>query len=189
MNIAERTVKQYPTMGVKTKNRKAGLTRLLEIPDLLQVVEDWDRFVRTQLPPTAPWYPIIDMAFGVQTMTADQPGRYRQVRLTANIKMLFEKVGLPPMSAHKFRHGHAVYGLKQAREVSDLKAISMNLMHSSIGITDSIYAVLSDKDMQERIARLGQAVGVQPTNGKEKLAAMLREVLAQLEASSPTNGV
>ncbi|HEY4690001.1 MAG TPA: hypothetical protein VIK33_11870, partial [Anaerolineae bacterium] len=66
VDIAERTVKQYPTMGVKTKNGKAGLTRLLEIPDLLQVVEDWDSFVRTQLPPTAPWYPIIDMAFGVQ---------------------------------------------------------------------------------------------------------------------------
>jgi hypothetical protein len=26
----------------------------------------------------------------------------------------------------------------------------MNLMHSSIGITDSIYAVLSDRDMQQR---------------------------------------
>ncbi len=61
------------------------------------------------------------------------------------------------MTPHKFRHGHAVYALTHARDVADLKAVSMNLMHSSIGITDSIYAVLSDRDMQERIARLGDS--------------------------------
>jgi integrase len=75
------------------------------------------------------------------------------------MKALFERTGLAPMSPHKFRHGHAVYGLKLAKEVGDLKAVSMNLMHSSIGITDSIYAVLSDRDMQQKIARLGQGTG------------------------------
>lgn len=32
----------------------------------------------------------------------------------------------------------------------------MNLMHSTIGITDGIYAVLSDDDIQAKIANLGK---------------------------------
>jgi len=82
------------------------------------------------------------------------------------------------MSPHKFRNGHAVYGLKAARDVSDLKAVSMNLMHSTIGITDQIYAVPTDRDMQEWIAKLGQ----EPTAGRvtEDVESLLREVLSRL---------
>jgi len=81
------------------------------------------------------------------------------------------------MSPHKFRNGHAVYGLKAARDVSDLKAVSMNLMHSTIGITDQIYAVPTDRDMQERIAKLGQ----EPTDrrGAGDVESLLREVLSK----------
>ena len=42
-------------------------------------------------------------------------------------------------------------------EVSDLKAVSMNLIHGNLDITDAIYMVLSDEDIQERIKRLGQS--------------------------------
>lgn len=41
VDIAARKVSQLPTMGVKTKNRKAAITTLLDIPDLLEVVTDW----------------------------------------------------------------------------------------------------------------------------------------------------
>jgi predicted nuclease of predicted toxin-antitoxin system len=69
-----------------------------------------------------------------------------------------------------------------AKEIADLKAVSMNLMHSSIGITDSIYAVLSDSDMQERIARLGQAKTVQAgTITQTQLEAVVQRVLTELE--------
>ncbi|HEY4689650.1 MAG TPA: site-specific integrase [Anaerolineae bacterium] len=183
VNIAGRTIKQYPTLGVRTKNRKAAVTRLLEIPDLLDVVAEWDAFVREQLPATAPWYPVIDISLGEQLLTADKPGRFRTNGLGKNIRALFEKAGLPPMSPHKFRHGHAVYGLKAAREISDLKAVSMNLMHSSIGITDSIYAVLSENDMQERIARLGQVTGSAEVS-KDRIKALLIELLSQLDTQS-----
>jgi hypothetical protein len=86
------------------------------------------------------------------------------------------------MSPHKFRHGHAVYGLKAAKEIGDFKAVSMNLMHQSIGITDSIYAVLSDKDMQERIARLGQTTGAVGVD-KSRIREVLLELLSQLDKS------
>ncbi|HEY4690132.1 MAG TPA: hypothetical protein VIK33_12530 [Anaerolineae bacterium] len=68
-------------------------------------------------------------------------------------------------SPHKLRQGHTVFGPQAAQEISNLKAVSMNPMHGSIDIADSIYAVLSDKDMQERIAQLGQGTG---TTGVDK---------------------
>ncbi len=52
----------------------------------------------------------------------------------------------------------------------------MNLMHASLGVSDSIYAVLADRDLQERIARLGQAKPDKPRD----VEASLREALERL---------
>ncbi len=65
---------------------------------------------------------------------------------------------LPYMYLHQFRRGHALYGLKQASTMAEYKAASMNLMHSNIGTTDGIYAVLSTGDVKELIGRLGQNI-------------------------------
>jgi len=67
-------------------------------------------------------------------------------------------VNLPYHSPHKFRHGHAVYASKIAQNPSELKAVSQNLMHSSLGITDGIYNILSDSDLEDRIKNLGKRV-------------------------------
>ena len=183
VNIAERAVKQYPTMGVHTKKKKAADTFLLEIPDLIQVVADWDAFIGERLPPTAPWYPVIDIVLGEQCLTSVQPGRFRVNGLAKNIRALFKRAGLPPMSPHKFRHGNAVYGLKEAKDMSEFKAVSMNLMHSSIGITDSIYAKLTVQDLRERIARLGQGTP-QADVSKDQIKTVLQSLLSQLDSGS-----
>jgi hypothetical protein len=52
----------------------------------------------------------------------------------------------------------------------------MNLMHGSLGVTDSIYAVLADRDLQDRIARLGQG----RRDKQRDLEALLREALERL---------
>jgi len=81
----------------------------------------------------------------------------RKSSLNKNLKQLFRQAGLPDnLSPHKFRHGNAVYGLKQARMMEDFKAVSMNLGHNSIAITDSIYAILRDDDLPERMAKLSR---------------------------------
>jgi len=49
-------IEQLPSKGVKTKNHKAAVTSLLPIQDLLDVVKAWDEKIRTELPPSAPWY-------------------------------------------------------------------------------------------------------------------------------------
>jgi integrase len=58
-------------------------------------------------------------------------------------------------SAHKLRHGHAIFGIKNSRNIQDLKAISQNLMHSSLTVTDGIYGNLSGEDFTETISKLG----------------------------------
>ena len=69
--------------------------------------------------------------------------------------------------------------MKWCGDVADLKAVSQNLMHSSLQVTDSIYSVLATEDVQERITRLGE-------NGRggldidERLVAeIVREVMCK----------
>ena len=70
------------------------------------------------------------------------------------LKLLFLLVDLEVKFPHKFRHGHAVYGLLHAQTMADYKAVSMNLMHDSIEITDRTYAPMLSSDVQKRISGL-----------------------------------
>jgi len=154
VNIPTRCLNQWPELGVKTKNHKKATTFLLPIAELLAVVEEWDQLVRKQLPPAAPWYAIIGNHWGEQKLTEFIPGENRNQMLTKRLRKLFTAAGLPYKSAHKFRHGHAVYGLQHARTMADYKAVSMNLMHHDIEITDSLYATILSDEVKERIAGL-----------------------------------
>jgi hypothetical protein len=64
--------------------------------------------------------------------------------------------------------------------MADLKAVSQNLMHGNVGVTDGIYAILSDQDRRERIRGLGSEQG----DGGETSASSvesLGDVIGQLE--------
>jgi integrase len=99
---------------VKTKNGKRATTYLLPIPEPQVVVEEWDAFLRSRLPEAARWYPPVVSRWGEQSLEADlQPGKNRPQALDKRLKVLFLAAGLEFMSAHKFRHGHAVYGLQK----------------------------------------------------------------------------
>jgi integrase len=73
------------------------------------------------------------------------------MRVRTDLKKWLNSVGLPYRSPHKFRHGFAVYALKQAQDIADFKAISMSLIHANMSITDGIYSVLSEQDFNDRI--------------------------------------
>jgi integrase len=151
VNISARTIHQWPELGVNTKNGKRATTFLLPIPELLTVVEAWDTYVRTHLPETAPWYTPVISQWGDQTLSFEDPGKNRIQALNRRLRELYRVVGLPSKSPHKFRHGHAVYGLQHASTMADYKAVSMNLMHHDIEITDSIYAPILTDEVKERI--------------------------------------
>jgi integrase len=169
VNFRESWVHQWPELGVKTKNAKKATTFLLPIAELIEIAQSWDDFVRANLPPDRPWYAPIENHWGEQTLSLAQPGKNRNQALDRRLGVLFRRAGLPYKSAHKFRHGHAVYGLLHARTMADYKAVSMNLMHADVKITDQIYAPLLENEVQQRIAGLSNQPIAQPASDLHEL--------------------
>jgi hypothetical protein len=88
---------------------------------------------------------------------------------------------LPYHSPHKFRHGNAVYSLKMAKDIQALKAVSQNLMHSNISITDGVYGILSDNDVRGQIAALGRITNSSDAaTDFEELIVMTKRLLDKL---------
>ncbi len=59
VDVEHRRVRQWPDLGVVTKNRKAATTYFLDVPDLLEVVGQWDALVRSRSSENDLWYPIL----------------------------------------------------------------------------------------------------------------------------------
>lgn len=151
------TLKQWPKLGVRTKFNKHATTFLFDIPDLLEVVKEWDKEVRSVLWDAlgSYWFTPVDPETGQFTFY-HVAGVHRASIARRDLHDWLDRVGLPYHSPHKFRHGHAVYALKQAKDIPALKAISQNLMHANLSITDGVYGVLSDMDVQAQIQSLGK---------------------------------
>ena len=71
------------------------------------------------------------------------------------MRLICERAGVPYQSPHKLRHGHVVHALKQARNMAELKAISQNIMHASVIITDQVYGKLINDNVRDVISNLG----------------------------------
>lgn len=152
MDIPNRTIYQLPEHGVRTKNRKAAKTYLLDIPDLYQVVLNWHRSLSC-LPTSALWYATLTRDGMTITPTSQAyAGRHDVIR--DDIHLVCELAGVRYKSPHKFRHGHTVYALKRADNIAQLKAISQNIMHSSIVTTEGIYGKLINDDVHDIISNL-----------------------------------
>jgi integrase len=156
VDIDTRQIEQNPGKGVITKNRKAAITTLLPIPELLKVVKDWDDQVRQKLPLDSPWFAYIDRFYNLIPPIKDFQERVngRRMACIEGMKRLCTQANVPYKSPHKLRHAHAIFGIKHARDMRELKAVSQNLMHSSISITDGIYGNLNNNDIKETIAGL-----------------------------------
>ena len=179
VDLDSRSVKQWPSLGVRTKFSKHATTYLLNVPELNSVIEDWDQLVRSTVPEDGYWFAPFNTLEGGFDIEVDSIGQYRHVRVHKDLKRWLESVGLPYRSPHQFRHGHAVYALTQAQDIADLKAVSMNLMHSNLSITDGVYGVISQQDISRRIQGLGKSMADQQFHDAKDLQAQL-ERLEQL---------
>jgi len=160
IDLEKHTVKQSPTIGVRTKNGKSAITYLLDIPDLLMVVARWDALVRRELPSNALWCATLARD-GMSFTGKARVGKGRGAAVRKGIKELCRRAGITYRSPHKLRHGHAVYAIKRAQDMADLKAISQNLMHRNLTTTEGIYGGLPSDDLGNRIGSLmhqGQSV-------------------------------
>jgi integrase len=158
VDITRRRVMQLPEMGVQTKNSKAAITFLLPITDLLAIVKKWDDRLKT-LKGEYNWYPALntDGWAGTELKHGLLTGQYtgRAEAFDKGMKLLCDRAGVPYKSPHKIRHGHGVYGVKHAKDMGQLKAISQNMMHAHVGITDGIYGKLAEDELSEILAGFG----------------------------------
>jgi len=157
VDIKGRKVIQYPSLGVRTKNRKNGITYLFDIPELLRVVKEWDDEVREVLPPTGFWFALLSPENGQIDLNVSSVGEHRSTLARRSIKEFFESANLTYHSPHKFRHGHIQYGAAHSKTVADFKAVSMNVMHASMEITDEFYSNLNDGELENRIRFLNKS--------------------------------
>jgi site-specific recombinase XerD len=169
IRLQDQCIDQFPSLGVRTKKHLSATTYLLQLSELLKVVSEWDTIVRSELPSISPWFAVIESSWGEQKLSNQAPGENRAGALDKRLKRLYALADLPYRSAHKFRHGHAVYGLLHARTPADLKAVSMNLMHSSTRITDEIYSFLSDGEVRQHILGLNSNPIANPNTELEAL--------------------
>jgi site-specific recombinase XerD len=175
IDLDQLTVKQLTELGVQTKNSKSAITYLYEIPDLLNVIRKWDSIVRAELPDDALWYAPINHSWGEQSLSKNPPGKNRVQALGKRFRKLYSLVGLEYKSPHKFRHGHAVYGLLNSKDMADYKAVSTNLMHSNLKTTDEIYAPLAKSEVKNRITNLPSQSKVESTGEIEKMLMNLNK--------------
>lgn len=177
VNISKRVVYQFPSLGVRTKNRKHATTYLLNIPELLQVVKDWDDEVRALLPPNGFWF----APFSFQTGEIDPSvlfiGEHRTNLARRNFKQWLSNQGLPYYSPHKFKHGHVHYGLLRSKSIADYKAVSMNAMHSSMEITDEVYSILQADEIQARLDMISSGAVSGDTS---ELVRLLENLLSKI---------
>jgi site-specific recombinase XerD len=156
VDIPNRYISQYPSMGVRTKNSKSAKTVLLDIPELLKVVQEWDNEVRSILPDNGFWFAPLSNATGLIDAGVIEVGEHRDVIARRNFRDWLSYAGLLYHSPHKFRHGHIHYGLERAENIADFKAVSMNAMHENMEITDAFYSVLQDEEVKNRISGLNK---------------------------------
>lgn len=174
-------VRQWPALGVQTKNGKAATTFLLQtgaVGPLLDVVRAWDTLARRALEPSAPWYALLERS-GAAFAEDQTPGSARVQNLARHLAGLCERAGIPYRSPHKFRHGFAVYALSLCETMEDFKAVSQNLMHAQMGTTDAIYSKLLRDQVAARMAALGQRSGTSVRDAR--VNALVEELFRLVE--------
>ena len=147
MNDDYPCIEQKPELGVRTKNGKAATTYLHKIPDLLDFARGWDEFVRTNFPEDHLWYCPIQQTWGEQSTQILVPGKNRHHALGKRLRIISAMNHLPYKSPHQYRHGYAIYGLERCQTMEQYHALSRNMMHNNISITDQVYVHL---EVQER---------------------------------------
>lgn len=176
VNIADNEIYQDPEKGVATKNRKAAVTHLLQVPELLEVVQAWDKIVNDRLSPLDYWYPVMNSGtddFKKNVIyTLNRRGSFSE-----GLREICNLAGIPYLSPHKIRHGHVVYAMKNVKDLAGLKAISQNIMHSSIQITDSIYGNFSKDEVKRIISTINGSEPVQSGQGNESAVLGLLSLL------------
>ena len=176
VDLDHRRILQLPDRGVRTKNNKAAITYLLDIPELFEVIHAWQaQLDAAGVPSDCLWYATLNND-GTRLTATTRAIVGRVSVIGDDIRMICQKAGVEYLSPHKLRHGHIVHARNLARDMAQLKAISQNVMHASVVITDQVYAALTEDEVGNIISSLG----TQPSP-KGELISQLTVLLEQLK--------
>ena len=100
-----------------------------------------------------------------------------------NLAKLCEMAGVEYKSAHAFRYGHIKYGMNHAKNMQEFKAVSLNVMHGSMDITDKIYSRMNIDTVNEMITNMGyepQAPVTQNNNNDIPVSELLASLPVEI---------
>lgn len=157
VDIQGREIRQWPSLGVRTKFHKQLTTYLFEIPDLIEVISNWDQLIRQKLAGDSLWFAPLDCHSRDLDPKPHGVRKHRTTRLRKDLRRWLHSVDLPYYSPKAFRHGNALYGRLHARNAADYMSVSRNLGHSSVSTTDSIYGRFGSEERKRRILSLGNS--------------------------------
>ncbi len=169
LDTAYPNIEQKPALGVATKNNKSATTFLHNIPELLEAARSWDEFVRSNCPPEQPWYAPVLASWGEHSLSDAPPGRNRGTALNHRLGFLERAADLPHRSPHKYRHGYAIYGLQRCQTMAQYHALSRNLMHANIAITDERYVHLEEVERGKLLGQISQDQTRKPDDDLQKM--------------------
>ena len=163
VSIMAKTIVQNPEDGVCTKGNKAAVTTLLKISKLIEIVKAWDALVREHCPENSSWYARLDQngefdPRTIEPMTSEnsdylkKKARNCRSLFYKDLRDLCELAGVEYKSPHKARHGHIHLGMKNAKNYEERKAVSQNVMHETVTITDAVYSRMKSSDANEIIS-------------------------------------
>lgn len=186
LNLEKMQVYQFPEKGVYTKFRKRAITSLLNIHELLDVVKDWDAYIRSVSKSSSTWYPRYENNnLSFKDHRPESKDREEACHDAEKVKRGFyrylEKLcalaDVDYKGAHAFRHGHAHFGLRHAKNPEQMKAVSLNLMHKSTAITDELYSRMNAGDTNQIITTLGLDTSMHTTETAEAIPENLPDYI------------
>ena len=79
------------------------------------------------------------------------------------------------LSPHKLRRGHIVWASERCENIADYKAVSQNVMHNSINLTDTVYNGMPDTLAMQHVSAL-----IEKSGGMTK-EELIKKLIALLE--------
>ncbi len=153
IDLSELEVKQSPAFGMRTKNKKSGVTYVLQLSELFDIVNAWDTKVREVLSPEGFWFAPISPKTSEIDPGVTQVGEHRANCFRKDLADWLAKHGIEYHAPHDFRRGHANYLFDNAKDMNDLEAARENLMQESLTTTER-YARQRKDQRKKRILQM-----------------------------------
>jgi len=177
VDLQKLDVRQSPSMGMITKNKKAATTYLLDIKEVIKIVREWDDFVRSKLPSDGYWFAPLLSKTGEINHNPSKANENRSNLFRKNLRKWLEKNEGISHTPHDFRRGHANFLFDRAQDIGDLDAARENLMHDHLTTTE-LYARKRKAQIKNRIQSMStQRVAI---CGGQDLNAKIEQMSSQL---------